>query len=206
MPRLSRHKEKRSCPPYESFHLGTGRLLDWRLHRKIGQQGKGIWAFFDWQLLSAPRAAFGQVFGSCWTPSELAWVAGGNFPGRVAGHFSAVAGPLFSLRGITGLFWGRRYHTHDVAVSHLRWAPCGTSAATRPEVDENPLVSIVIPEDGLVEDVTANLSFTIRSTQPRCDYDQLYGAFSPGMDFELIEHPRSLDSPIIGSWRCSAAL
>eukprot|EP00928_Gymnodinium_smaydae_P020910 TRINITY_DN18096_c0_g1_i1.p1 TRINITY_DN18096_c0_g1~~TRINITY_DN18096_c0_g1_i1.p1 ORF type:complete len:477 (+),score=72.81 TRINITY_DN18096_c0_g1_i1:72-1433(+) len=55
-------------------------------------------------------------------------------------------------------------------------------------IDKNALLTGVIPEVGMVDDVTGNLSFTVRSWHPRCDFEPVFGQYSPGMDFESAEH------------------
>lgn len=67
-------------------------------------------------------------------------------------------------------------------------------------IDGNPLLSAVIPENGAVEDITANLSFTIRSLEQRCDYNQEYGYYSPGLDFELVEDAKEVGATTRDRW------
>lgn len=55
-------------------------------------------------------------------------------------------------------------------------------------VDTNPILTGVIPELASVKDPALNLSFTVRSMHPRCDFEAVFYKVSPGMDFESADH------------------
>lgn len=55
-------------------------------------------------------------------------------------------------------------------------------------VEANPIISGVVPELSKVGDIAGNLSFTVRSMHPRCDFEPVWYMTSPGMDFESGDH------------------
>ncbi|CAJ1423008.1 unnamed protein product, partial [Effrenium voratum] len=51
-------------------------------------------------------------------------------------------------------------------------------------LDANPLLTATLGEYGMVEDITQNLSFTIRSAHPRCVFRPHPGKFAAGFEYE----------------------